>query len=77
MDLRITAAVVALLGSTSAFSAVILTVPEEIKMIAVNDQKYVQVYYAQIKLINWMRVRMRLVFVIMNFSSTMIILMTF
>ncbi|MEK5743339.1 DUF2057 domain-containing protein [Acinetobacter variabilis] len=39
MDLRITAAVVALLGSTSAFSAVILTVPEEIKMIAVNDQE--------------------------------------
>ena len=39
MDLRITAAVVALLGSTSAFSAVTLTVPEEIKMIAVNDQE--------------------------------------
>ena len=39
MGLRITAAVVALLGSTSAFSAVILTVPEEIKMIAVNDQE--------------------------------------
>lgn len=39
MGLRITAAVVALLGSTSAFSAVTLTVPEEIKMIAVNDQE--------------------------------------
>ena len=39
MDLRITAAVVALLGSTSAFSAVTLTVPEEIKIIAVNDQE--------------------------------------
>src|SRR5690606_10782832 len=39
MDLRITAAVVALLGSTSVFSAVTLTVPEEIKMIAVNDQE--------------------------------------
>lgn len=39
MDLRITAAVVALLGSTSVFSAVTLTVPEEIKIIAVNDQE--------------------------------------
>jgi len=39
MDLRITAAVVALLGSTSVFSAVTLIVPEEIKMIAVNDQE--------------------------------------
>ena len=39
MDLHITAAVVALLSSTSAFSAVTLTVPEEIKIIAVNDQE--------------------------------------
>ena len=39
MGLRITAVTMALLGSTSAFSMVTLTVPEEIKIVAVNDQK--------------------------------------
>lgn len=39
MNLRITAAAVALLCSTSVFSAVTVTLPEEIKIIAVNDQE--------------------------------------
>ena len=39
MNLRITAAAVALLCSPSVFSAVTVTVPEEIKIIAVNDQE--------------------------------------
>ncbi|MGE8538965.1 MAG: DUF2057 domain-containing protein [Acinetobacter sp.] len=39
MDFRIAATAAALLLSTSAFSAVTVTIPEEIKIIAVNDQE--------------------------------------
>lgn len=39
MDLRITATAAVFLFSTSVFSAVTVTVPEEIKIVAVNDQE--------------------------------------
>ncbi|WP_411686383.1 DUF2057 family protein [Acinetobacter pseudolwoffii] len=39
MDFRIAATVAALLFSTSVFSAVTITVPEEIKIVAVNNQE--------------------------------------
>ncbi len=39
MDLRIAATAVVFLFSTSVFSAVTVTVPEEIKIVAVNDQE--------------------------------------
>lgn len=39
MDLRIAATAAVFLFSTSAFSAVTVTVPEEIKIVAVNDQE--------------------------------------
>lgn len=39
MDLRIAAAAAVFLFSTSVFSAVTLTIPEEIKIVALNDQE--------------------------------------
>ena len=39
MDLRIAATAAVFLFSTSVFSAVTVTVPEEIKIVAVNDQE--------------------------------------
>ena len=78
MNLRIMIAVATLMGSTSVFSAVTLTAPEEIKIVGVTEREVnsglirkKQTYKLGI------RVQTVLVYVISNSSSIMITAMTF
>lgn len=47
MPLRVSAIISALMISSTAFSAVTVKVPEEIKIVAVNNQKSAAAYYKQ------------------------------